>query len=207
MRLTLIGATGGTGQELLRQAIADGHHVLALARRPEVITQKSPLLRVVCGDVLDPDTLPPVLENAEAVLSALGVGQDFRTTTVISRGTQNLIAAMQAHGPRRLLCVTSGGCLYDPREPFLFRVFGRALLKNIFADHARTEEAVRASGLDFTIVRPPRLTNGKRTDEYRLARETYVPGGTSVSRADLAAFLLKEARAGEHLGCAVAIGS
>ena len=66
MRLTLIGATGGTGQELLRQAIADGHHVLALARRPEVITQKSPLLRVVHGDVLDPDTLPPVLENAEA---------------------------------------------------------------------------------------------------------------------------------------------
>lgn len=206
MRLVIFGSTGGTGQHLLRQALEDGHEVVAVARRPEAITQESPRLQVVRADALDLATLPDTLRGAEAVLSVLGVGQDFRTTTVISRGTANLVAAMTDAGVRRLLCVTSAGGLYDPREPFLFRVFGRALLKNIFADQARAEAVVQASALDYTLVRPSRLTNGKRTDVYRLARETYVPGGTSVSRADLAAFLLSEARACAYLRCAVAIG-
>lgn len=206
MKLVIFGSTGGTGQQLLRQALEDGHEVVAVARRPEAITQESPRLQVLRGDALDPATLPEAVRGVEAALSALGVGQDFRTTTVISRGTANIVAALRDAGVRRFLCVTSGGCLYDPREPFLFRVFGRALLKNIFADHARTEEIVRAADLDYTIVRPPRLTNGKRTDKYRLARETYVPGGTTIARADLAAFLLHEARACEYLRCAVAIG-
>jgi putative NADH-flavin reductase len=195
--LAVFGATGGTGLELTRQALERGHKVVALARRPEAVQVDHPALRVVGGDVLVPDAVHPVVAGADAVISALGIGLRRHTTTVYSQGTGNILAAMAGAGVGRLLVVsTSSLQLPEPREVaewLLARFVLHPMLRRPYSDMAMMEELVRCSNTAWTVVRAARLTNGRRTGKYRTAVNRKLRSCWSISRADLASFLLDHA--------------
>ena len=196
MRILVIGATRGTGKQVALQALAAGHTVTALARDPARVDIQHERLRVARGDVMDPTTLGPAMSGCDAVLSSLGVTSAYRKpTTLFSEGMGNVIQAMRGAGVTRLIAVSVAPLGPDEGETLpmrlLMKPLMRAILKEPYTDTARMEEAIRASGLDWTIVRPPRLTNKAATGRYRTALNRNVRGGYSISRADLAGAMLK----------------
>ncbi|HEY7432621.1 MAG TPA: NAD(P)H-binding protein [Streptosporangiaceae bacterium] len=196
VRLTIIGSTGGTGQRLTEQALSSGHHVIAVARRPEAVTARHDRLRVVGADVLARSSLTPAVEAADAVISALGIGYRRHATTVYSAGTENVLAAMADAGVRRLVCVSTAGLTLSGDSSLLHRLVLRhvlhRLLRKPYEDMSLMEELVRASAADWTIVRAARLTNGPLTGRYRTRAGANLPGAWSISRADLASYLLSQ---------------
>ncbi|GAB2846242.1 NAD(P)-dependent oxidoreductase [Lentzea nigeriaca] len=192
MKLAVFGATGGTGVELLRQALDAGHEVVALARDPGAVPVRHDRLHVRRGDVHDPDSVVGVVDGTAAVVSALGIGYRRHATTVYSAGTGNVIAAMRDAGVSRLLAVSTSSVRLPPRSRFaeyaLARFVLHPLLKRPYADMRLMEQEVRASGLEWTLVRAARLTNGRRTGRYRVASD--LPGCWSISRADVAHYML-----------------
>lgn len=195
MRLTVFGATGGTGVELVRQALEEGNDVTAVVRDPARLTVPAhERLRVVTADVTDPVAIAPAVEGADAVVSSLG-HRGGGPATICEDGTRAIIEAMGKQGVRRLLVVSAAGLAADRGDGLLVRyvvkpLILQPLLKNGFADKRRCEDEVRASDLDWTIVRPPRLTGKEATGRYRTATDLGLRGGRTISRADLAAGLL-----------------
>ncbi len=194
MRLAIIGATGETGQELTKQALASGHSVKALVRSPEKVTVKHDRLEVVKTDLFNESAamLAEKLRGSEAVLSAIG-NRTLGITQLYSEGTKQLVAALQQARIKRVLIISSIGTDPTDDEPRWYLWLVRRLLINTYVDLARAEQFVMdTDDLDWTIVRPPRLTNGRKTGSYRVALR-YVPkGGIQISRADLADFMLKQ---------------
>ncbi len=187
-QLFILGATGKTGTQLIDIALARGHEVTAFVRSPDKITREHPLLRVVPGDPLDADALARALPGHDAVLSALGVPprRAFRPHTVVQNGAAATVAAMTRAGVRRLVLVSAA--VLFPGGGLAFAFF-RRLLAHIGRDLGAAEDIVRATDLDWTIARPPRLTNA--SDEvYRSARDALPPGSLSMSFRAVAAFML-----------------
>jgi putative NADH-flavin reductase len=192
MKLTILGATGGTGQQLVRAAIGAGHEVTAIVRRPDAITEVSPQLRVVRGDLLDSQWTGAGVEGADAVLSAIGA-TSRGPTTVYSAGTAAVLKAMDNAGVRRILVVTADptGPAKDRRgEAKIIHPILWQFLRGTYEDMRRMEQALAASDADWTVFRPPRLTNGPLTGKARTAVGTFLPRSRMVSRADLAAAML-----------------
>jgi putative NADH-flavin reductase len=194
MRLTIFGATGATGKCLVEQALPAGNEVTAVVRDPARLAVASqPLLHVVTADVLDPDSLVPAVTGADAVLTAIGPHGTGRTT--ISHDSVTSIAtAMQKAGTRRLIMV-SGSIVTDHGESrymhYLVKPVVRlTFLRHVCADMRQAEDAVRGSGLDWTIMRPPGLTSKPASGKYRTAIDRNLPHGFTASRADLAASML-----------------
>ncbi|GAA4910487.1 putative NADH-flavin reductase [Nonomuraea thailandensis] len=193
MRLFVLGGSGGTGAHLVAQALDAGHRVTALARRPESVPRHA-RLTVVRGDVLRPGGWRHEVAEHDAVLSCLG-GAGRRPTTVYSQGMTGIIAAMRECGVRRLSCLTSAALELSPAAPLGRRLLiggmVRPLYRHLYADMAEMERIVAAAGdLDWTIVRPPRLTDGALTGDYVTAADRPLPRSRSLSRADLAHYLL-----------------
>lgn len=193
MKLVVFGATGGTGQALLEQALGRGHEVTAAVRTPAKVSMTHNRLRVVQADVTDAEAVSAAVRGQEAVLSALGVS-DFRpfagATTVYSGGTHNILEAMKSANVERFIGVTSAGVNADPNEPLLYRLLVKPLLRGPYRDMRRMEGEVRASGLAWTLVRPVRLTDGPKTGRYRVAPDHRPRAGRTISRADVADFML-----------------
>ena len=194
MNLLVFGSTGGTGRELLRQALDQGHAVVAFVRDPAKIADlEHGNLRVVCGDVLDPAGVESAMAGQDAVLSAIGAGAE--RTTLREDGTRNIVEAMEKARVKRLICQSSLG-VGDSRANLTFftkYIIVSVFLRHAFADHERQEAVVRQSGLDWTIVRPPYLTDGPRTGAYRHGFPTTQTGiKGKISRADVADFMLKQ---------------
>jgi uncharacterized protein YbjT (DUF2867 family) len=194
MKIVVFGATGGTGRELVGQALQRGHHVTAQARTPEKLAGfEHPELEVVRGDVLDRESVERAVVAQEAVVCAIGGGA--RRTTLREDGTRNIVNAMEKHDVPRLVCLSSLG-VGDSRAnlPFFTRyVIVGIFLRHAFADHERQERIVRESPLAWTIVRPPHLTNGPRTGEYQHGfPPTHRKIRAQVSRADVAEFMLRQ---------------
>ncbi|HUI41244.1 MAG TPA: SDR family oxidoreductase [Terriglobia bacterium] len=194
MKLLVVGPTGGTGLELVEQALEDGHQVTALARRPEALKIRHANLSVQQGDILDRAAVETAVRGQEAALSALGVRRVAKNT-ILSDGTRILIESMKKLGVKRLIVESSLG-VGDSRGQlggwynwFMVPVF----LKGVFAEKETQEALVRASSLDWVIVRPAILTNGPRTGRYR-AGFTSNDGRIQrrISRADTAEFMLKQ---------------
>jgi putative NADH-flavin reductase len=197
MRVLILGATGGTGKALIGQASERGHDITAFVRSPRKLGSLAARVSVRKGDPRSVDELRAVLPGHDAVLSVLGPPGPG-PTTILGAGARSTVAAMRAVGPRRLI-VVSAAVLFDDLGIW-GRVFRRTLLKNVAEDSADMERAVIASGLDWTITRPPRLTHGPLTGRYRVENE-HLPGRSalaSISRADLADFLLSELEGGTH---------
>lgn len=191
MRITVLGATGRTGAHLVRQACAADHQVTAVVRDPAKLTFDHPNLTVIRADVLDPTALIPHLRGQDAALSALGPA-NRRPTTLCADSARSLVQALSATEVRRLIVVSTAGAT-DEGDDLLTRlikpVVGR-VFRHAWGDLRRMEEIIMASDLDWTIVRPPRLTNAAHTGEYRVADGHNLPGGTSIPRADLAEAML-----------------
>jgi putative NADH-flavin reductase len=192
MKVVIFGATGSVGSEAVKQALEQGHTVTAFARDPAKFEIKHEDLRVVQGDVLDLSSVENAVQGQDAVICVLGAG---RKGNVRSAGTRNIISAMEKTGVRRLICQSTLG-VGDSRGNLNFWwkyiMFG-LLLRPAYADHVRQEEFVRASSLDWTIVRPAAFTDGERTGDYR---HGFSPSDKTItakiSRADVADFLVKQ---------------
>ncbi len=192
MRLTIFGATGGTGTHLVTQALDAGHEVTAVVRDPARLTApEHSRLRVVRADVMDPDAIVPAIEQADAVLSALG-RRPSTPARVCTDGVRSILAAMDKTGVRRLIVISAAGAYNDPDDGIVTRVLVKPLLQRLlretFADTLEMDRRVEASGTDWTIVRPPQLTKGSPRGRYRTAVDRTV--GRRISRADLAGAIL-----------------
>jgi putative NADH-flavin reductase len=194
MKIVIFGSTGGTGQRLVEQALSAGHEVTAFARNPSNILIHHEGLSVLQGDVLDRAKVEAAVEGQQAVLSALGVGL-AGGKGVLSNGTKNIIAAMQKFGVRRLIVESSYGVGDSLRDasPVMRFVF-RTVLRSTYEDKAREDEIIRASDLDWVVLRPAALTNGARTGQYRVDEHLRLGFGAKIARADVAEFMLKQLR-------------
>jgi putative NADH-flavin reductase len=206
LKVVVFGATGGTGHQVVCQALAQGHTVTAFVRDPARVTvPDDDRLRVVVGDVLDRQAVDGAVDGQDAVVIALGT-RDRSDRTIRTEGTANVVRAMQSHGIRRVVAVSAGGVgdSYD-QVPLLIKVLIKTLLRNTYADHEAQEQVLRDSELDWVIVRPSMLTDGPHTGEYRTGTaEDDLPGG-QVSRADVADFVLRQLPADNYLRHAVTI--
>lgn len=193
MKITVIGSTGGTGRKLVHVALNAGHSVTAVARYPDDVMTRHQRLTVHRGDVLEPDSLTPAIAGAHAVLSALGTASGRAPTTVYSGGVRNILAAMRAAEVDRFVGISAAPVI--PRSertgfekvafPILYRFFG-----GTYADLRRMEDLLRASQSNWTVLRPPMLTDKRVTGKYRTAHNGNVRGGRRITRGDLATAML-----------------
>lgn len=210
MKLLVIGATGATGQEIVKQALAQGHEVTALVRNPAK-AGFAPSVKKAVGDVLNPGSLQQALSEQEAVISSLGSGPTgpFKEMTLLSEGTRNVISAMQGQGVNRLVCITGIGAGESKGHgPWWYDwLVQPLLLRGVYVDKTRQEAVVRQSGLDWTLVRPGALTSGPAKGRAAVRVFTDLNGVHAgfISRADVAAFCLRELTDGEYQGQAPVI--
>lgn len=192
MKVAVFGSTGSIGRHLVEQALEQEHMVTAFARDPAKLEIEHANLTAVQGDALDPASVEKAVDGQDAVLCALGAGAKGAIRT---EGTRNIVRAMEKAGVSRLICLSTLG-VGDSRDSLNFFwkyiMFG-LLLRGAYADHVNQEDAVRESGLDWTLVRPGAFTDGGRTGEYRhgfpSADKTIK---AKISRADVADFMLKQ---------------
>ncbi|MBE1535256.1 NAD(P)-dependent oxidoreductase [Actinomadura algeriensis] len=217
MHVTIFGATGGTGLRVVRRALVQGHRVTAVVRDPARLPADlrdradGPSLDIVAADVMDPAAIRAAIADRDAVITAIGTRDGRAPTTVCEDSARSITAAMDAAGPRRLVMVSASGFANGPGDDPLTRyvvkpMLLKPMLKHAFADMRRAEDVVRASGLDWTIVRPPRLTEGDGRGRYRAAVDRNVLGGFTLARADLAVALLDHAGDPSSVGHVVSVG-
>ncbi|HEY4111077.1 NAD(P)-dependent oxidoreductase [Puia sp.] len=196
----VIGAAGGIGQQVVETALSQGWRVIAVLRTPAKLSLTHPLLTVVKGDVLQPATYETYLTESTVVLSAIGITRGvFRdeATTLYSEGARQILGAMQRRGARRAYFISASAVEISPVLPAFVRWVAKhivqKLLRQMYADLRIMEGLVKESGLDWTIVRPPRLTDKKLTGKYRYAVNSFLRNALSISRADVAHFMVHHA--------------
>ena len=204
-RLLIVGATGGTGRELLARALERGFEVTALVRNPSRVRVDHPHLTIVQGDVLDLGSVETAMRGQEAVLSVLGHKHFLHPTRILSEGTRNILRAMESHGVRRLVCVTSLGIGDSAgRLGLLYTLFViPAILPFYFWDKARQERIIAASNAEWVIVRPGVLTDGPARKRYRhgLGIGNFL-WTVRIPRADVADFMLNQLASDQYLHAA-----
>jgi len=221
VKLTIIAASGGIGRQLLAQAQAAGHEVTAVVRDPAKLP---PQVRSVAADLSapDPTALRNAVSGADAVVSGLGP-RSRSDAGIAARGTRALSEAMRAVGARRIVVVSAAPAgtvaspgrphppRHDPGDGFLMRSLLTPLVKlaigYVYTDLALMEDVLRESDLEWTVVRPPRLTNGRPTRTYRTAYGRNLRRGLFVSRADVAHLMLRLIDQPESIGQTVGIAS
>lgn len=204
-KVLVIGASRGIGLETVKQALAAGHDVRAMARSADRIRVKHERLEPFAGDALKEGDVRRALAGRDVVIQTLGVTPHprllVRRADLFSRATRVLVAAMQDVGVRRLICLTGfgagdsrnqGGCLYD----LGFNLF----LGRVYDDKNVQEHLVRHSGLDWVIARPVILTDGRKTEAYRVLLDPRDWRGGFIARADVADFLVKQIDDDAYLG-------
>jgi putative NADH-flavin reductase len=192
MKLLVIGATGRTGREIVQQALARGHHVTAFVRSPESITLENERLTVLKGNAMDENQLFNAMQNHDAVLSTLGPREVFKPSSMLHDSAVATTRAMNRSGVKRLLVLSAAA--HFPGIPNRIASF---IMRNHMRDSLAMEEIVQANGLDWTIARPPRLTEGDYTT-YR-SREAAAPKmGLTLSRKAVAAFMLDAIEQQKH---------
>jgi len=207
-RVLIVGATGGTGRQLVAQALERGLTVTALVRNPSSLRVDHQRLRIVRGDVLDATSLEPAMQGQEAVLCALGHKRYFYPTRILSEGTENILRAMEKHGVGRLVCETSLGIGDSAgRMGLYYTLFVIPLiLPFYFWDKTRQERIIARSGVEWVIVRPGALTNGERHGRVRHgSRVGSFLWTVRVSRADVAEFMLGQLTSNAYLKSAPAL--
>jgi putative NADH-flavin reductase len=195
MRLYIIGGSGKTGRELIKQALDQGHSVTTLVRNPKRFKITNPNLSVIKGNVLDLKSFDQSMKGHDAVLSALGHKRYIIKTAILSEGTKNIIEAMQRQKVKRFICITSLG-INDSRFKLglyytLFVI--PFILFFYFLDKSKQEKLIFKSDLDWTIIRPGQLTNGKKRLKYKhgLNVGNYIIT-RMISRTDVADFMIKQ---------------
>lgn len=192
MKVLVLGATGGTGRLIVRDAVAKGYSVVALVR--STAHADLPGAELIEGDARDEATLARAMDGCEAVVSALGTGMGRRKVDLLTVATRALIAAMTRNDVRRLVCISALG-VGDSRGHggFVFdRLFQPLLLSQAYKDKNRQEAAIRVTSLDWVIVRPARLTDDQARSSVRAVTNLASINGGKVARADVARFAVEQ---------------
>ena len=193
MKLTVFGATGGIGREVVRQALDAGHEVTAVVRDPARLSVTGDRLAVFRDDLTDPEAVRPAVAGRDVVLSGLGA-RSRKEAGVAARLTRTVLGALEAEGVRRLLVVSAAPVGPPPEEdgPFdrTMRGIVSALLKDVYADLRAMEAELAGSTTDWTAVRPPRLQNKPVTGAYRTVVGGFPTKGRFIGRADVAHAML-----------------
>lgn len=193
MQLLILGATGPSGQQLVKQALERGHQVTALVRNPEKLNIPHEHLIVITGDVLDERTLTNALNGTDVVLSALGNGMNLKSSGIMTKALGNLIPCMRAAAVSRVVMLSAFGVGETFSQANLFqRIIFRTFLRGIYGDKNKADAMLRQSELDWTLVCPVRLTNGPATGDYKVGEVLPMKGRPIISRADVAHFMLQE---------------
>jgi len=201
VKFLLIGATGPTGGEIVKQGLAQGREITALVRDAAKMVVSDPHLHLVVGDILNAQDVDAAMAGQDAVICSLGTGVTFKHVTLFSDGTQHLLDAMHKHAVRRIVCITGigagdsrghGGFLYD-------HVIEPTLLHTIYQDKDRQEAMLRHSDLEWIIVRPGMLTNDEATGSYRVLLNLEGVTVGKITRADVAAFVVQQLSSDDFL--------
>jgi putative NADH-flavin reductase len=205
MHIAIFGASGGTGRLLTSRSLEEGHAVTALVRRPRSFPFAD-RVRVVQGDAFDPAAVLRTIEGAEVVFSALGAKSPFRNENVLPRAVPLIIAAMQQAGVRRIIALGSAGARLDSLEKqppwrrwIIQKIIYNTVLKWPVQEQMAQYRMLDASGLDWTMVLPPMLTNTAARGRYRIDGEALPRQSHSISRADVAAFMFQQIESPEWL--------
>lgn len=195
MNLLVFGASGATGRELVKQALDRGHSVRAFVRNPDKFEIKDANLALTVGDVTEYASVERAFVGVDAVASALGSGNSLGSHPALSDGIRNILRAMGHAGVGRFVYLSMLGVAGSGRQLGLVDryVVLPLLLRNVMQDHAREEELIKRSTLNWVIVRSPRLTNGPYTGRYRSGESVREKSLlASISRADVADFMVKQ---------------
>lgn len=195
MKIAVFGATGGTGKQIVEQALASGNEVIAYARNPSKLGITNEHLSIIQGDLSDAALIKQAVTGVDAVLSALGIRGGSKNKP-LTQGMQNIISPMQKQGVRRLI-ITSTLSAKDSNDKSEFRAtflvgLVKRTMNDAYEDIVSVAEAVRASELDWTIVRLTMLNNKPKSGKIRADYVGTGEVGSAISRADIAAFMLSQ---------------
>ena len=169
MKVAILGATRGVGSDFVHQALQLGHEITSIVRSPETYTVRHPELHVVKGNALDLPSFVDAFENQDVIVSGLGIrGTSGQPKSFYRDAAQNIVEAMKLTRVERLLCITSVGVHENRNAPLYYKLIVHPLLAGQYRDMGNMETVIRQTELDWTLIRPARLTNGKRTGKYKL---------------------------------------
>ena len=200
-KIALFGATGLTGSEFLKKALDKGYRVKVLVRNRERLTYKNENLHIIEGDILNSRDVEKAIEGTEVVVSLFGHVKGS-PENLQTNGTKNIIEAMNKHGLQRIISLSGGGLPYEEDKPklpdHLIRTIMKIFVPKILNDAIAHAEVLKNSGLEWTVIRGPRLTTEPEKGEYRVGW-VGVNASTRIGRADLADFILKETEQGNYI--------
>jgi putative NADH-flavin reductase len=208
MRVIVFGATGGTGREIVKQALERGHDVTAFVRTPTKLGLSHERLSVARGDVMDASSVDAAMPGHDAVLCAIGNRHYFLPANILSKGTRHIVGAMQRHGVRRFVCETSLGVSDSfGRLGVYYTLFVYPVIMPFYwFDKEDQEKFVKKCNLEWVIVRPGQLTNGRKRGQYKHGpRVGNYLWSVSISRADVADFMMNQLGDTPYLRSAVGV--
>lgn len=210
MKITIFGASGATGKNVVEQALAQGNEVTAFVRNPEKMDIKNNKLTVTQGDVTNAQDIEKAVAGVDGVLVTLGASPDMQADIVMEEGTRNILDAMKKHGVKRIIVQSSYPMSGSPEGVAFLKEMGMgdeqiAMVQPVLDDKARQEDALRDSGLAYTIVRPLMLNDDPKTGKYRVGENLVIKVGDAISRADVADFMLKDLTENKFIGKTVTL--
>lgn len=188
MKIAVFGASGKTGILIVYQALNQGHIVTAFARQPTKVTIQHKNLRVIQGDVMEPEKVGMAVQGQDAILCALGFDKN-KPNTILSQGTRNILEAMKLHGVVRFICMSSAGILGNDGGFWFGKIIMPLFLNHVFEDKKRQVKVIGQSSTEWVIIRPTGLTDAPKTNTYKI--NPGIPTSRSIPRADVADFMLK----------------
>jgi putative NADH-flavin reductase len=198
MKVIIFGASGGTGQLLVQEALAQGHTVTAFARHPDsILAAPAPGLTVVQGDVHNTSAVSAAIAGHDAVLSALGA-RTLGRSDLLEVSMRNILAGMTAHSVNRIIVLGASGAGKDAAQHqgivtrLFLKLIEATLLREPFRSQQNQERLLQASKAQYTIVLPPRLLNRPAIGHYRVQEDGLPPGGRTIPRADVAEFMIRQ---------------
>ncbi len=203
MKIALFGATGQTGSILLRLLLDKNHDVTAIVRDATKVTDNNDNLTVKTVDLSNIDDISSAINGCDLVISCLS-GNANKKSTQLTDLISNIVAAMKASNVSTIYHVSSAG-IHNEFDSIIGKIIVNLFFKNAIADHRQAAEAIMSSGLKYLIARPLSLTNGEMTKQYRTAFDGVVKGGSKISRADLAYFLVEAIRNDDYINKSVCV--
>jgi len=192
--IIVFGASGGTGTEVINQSLEKNFGVTAVLRNPDAFEIKHDHLHIVKGDVLQLASFEKEMAGKDAVISCIGTGSNLKPTKVYSLGIENILNAMSTGNVHRLICISAGALEATREMGFFIRLLTKQvlqkILKNIYTDMQSMEKILTESNVDYTIMRPARLTNKKRTGKYRIGINGHIKIPWTIGKADPSHFML-----------------
>lgn len=205
MKIIVFGATGGVGQSVVKQAVENGFEVTAFVRTPEKLQTTHEKLTIIKGDAFNQQEVTAAIAGHDAVVSCLGSSQGMKKSTELQDMVKNIVAGMQEQDVKRIVYTASAG-IYN-ELPGISGKLMMGMLKNALTDHRAAVDWIESHGLNYTIVRPMGLTNGPFSGQYREAAEGVPEKAKSISRADVAHFILKALKNPQYENTSIGIAS